>query len=174
MAKVLMMVADGVEDSEMMYPYYRMQEAGYTVEVAGPERGKTYTGSKGLSFTAELGPDDVRADDYVAVIVPGGKAPDRMRMVPGLVRVVAEAARQDKVVAAICHGPQMLIEADVLRGRRATCAPQIKTDIRNAGAAYTDEAAVVDGNIVTSRVPKDLPSFCKTTLEVLSRVPVAS
>jgi protease I len=174
MPKVLILTDEAVEDREMAYPYYRLQEAGYTVEVVGPERGKTYIGGRGLPFTADLGPDDVRIDDYDAVIVPGGKAPDHMRMVPGLVRIVQDAVARDKVVAAICHGPQMLIEADVLRGRRATCAPQIKTDVRNAGANYVDEAAVVDGKIVTSRFPPDLPAFCKATLEVLGRVPAGA
>ena len=173
MAKVLILTDEGVEDREMAYPYYRMQEAGYTVEVVGPQAGKTYTGGRGLPFTADLGPDDVRVDDYAAVIIPGGKAPDHMRAVPGLVRIVQDAVARDKVVAAICHGPQMLIEADVLRGRRATCAPQIKTDVKNAGANYVDEDAVVDGNLITSRFPPDLPAFCKATLEVLDRVLVA-
>jgi protease I len=86
MAKVLILTDEAVEDREMAYPYYRMQEAGYTVEVVGPERGKTYIGGRGLPFTSDLGPDDVKVDDYVAVIVPGGKAPDHMRIVPGLVR----------------------------------------------------------------------------------------
>ena len=173
MAKVLILTDEGVEDREMAYPYYRMQEAGYQVDVVGPEKGKTYTGGRGLPFPADLGPDDVNVDDYVAVIVPGGKAPDHMRIVPGLVRIVREAVDRGKVVAAICHGPQMLIEADVLRGRRATCAPQVKTDVKNAGAEYLNEAVVVDGNIVTSRFPPDLPAFCKATIEVLDRVPVA-
>lgn len=173
MAKVLILVHDGVEDREMAYPYYRMQEAGYTVEVVGPERGKTHTGARGLPFTADLGPDDVRVDDYAAVIIPGGKAPDYMRLVPRLVEIVREAVERDKVVAAVCHGPQMLIEADVLRGRRATCWASVRTDLKNAGASYTDEPVVVDGNLVTSRMPADLPVFCKATLEVLSRVPVA-
>jgi protease I len=173
MAKVLMLVHDGVEDREMAYPYYRMQEAGYTVEVVGPERGKTHTGARGLPFTADLGPDDVRVDDYAAVIIPGGKAPDYMRLVPRLVEIVREAVARDKVVAAVCHGPQMLIEADVLRGRRATCWASVRTDLKNAGASYTDEPVVVDGNLVTSRMPADLPAFCKATLEVMSRVPVA-
>jgi len=173
MAKVLMLVHDGVEDREMAYPYYRMQEAGYTVEVVGPERGKTHTCARGLPFTADLGPDDVRVDDYAAVIIPGGKAPDYMRLVPRLVEIVREAVARDKVVAAVCHGPQMLIEADVLRGRRATCWASVRTDLKNAGASYTDEPVVVDGNLVTSRMPADLPAFCKATLEVMSRVPVA-
>jgi protease I len=173
MAKVLILTDEGVEDREMAYPYYRMQEAGYTVEVVGPQRGKTYTGGRGLPFTADLGPEDVRVDDYAAIIIPGGKAPDHMRAVPGLVSIVRDAVARDKVVAAICHGPQMLMEADALRGRRATCAPQIKTDLKNAGANYVDEAAVVDGNLITSRFPPDLPAFCKATIEVLSRVPVA-
>jgi protease I len=174
MAKVLILLHNGVEDTEMAYPYYRMQEAGYTVKVVGPERGKSHTGAKGLTFTADLGPDDVAVADYDAVIVPGGKAPDYMRMIPRLVEIVREAVDGGKVVAAICHGPQMLIEADVLRGRRATCAPQIKTDVKNAGATYVDEAAVVDGNVVTSRTPPDLPAFCKATLELLARVPAGS
>jgi len=90
------------------------------------------------------------------------------------VDIVREATERGKVVAAICHGPQLLIEADVLRGRQATCAPQIKTDVKNAGAHYSDEAVVVDGNLVTSRFPPDLPAFCKATLEVLDRVPAAA
>ena len=173
MAKVLMLTHDGVEDREMAYPYYRMQEAGYQVEVVGPQRGKTYTGGKGLPFTADLGPEDVRVDDYAAVIIPGGKAPDAMRTIPAMVNIVRDAVNQDKVVAAICHGPQMLIEADVLRGRRATCYVSVSTDLKNAGASYTDEPVVVDGNLVTSRMPGDLPAFCKATVELLSRVPVA-
>ena len=173
MAKVLMLTHDGVEDREMAYPYYRMQEAGYQVEVVGPQRGKTYTGGRGLPFTADLGPEDVRVDDYAAVIIPGGKAPDAMRTIPAMVNIVRDAVNKDKVVAAICHGPQMLIEADVLRGRRATCYVSVSTDLKNAGASYTDEPVVVDGNLVTSRMPGDLPAFCKATVELLSRVPVA-
>jgi protease I len=173
MAKVLMLTHDGVEDREMAYPYYRMQEAGYQVEVVGPQRGKTYTGGRGLPFTADLGPEDVRVEDYAAVIIPGGKAPDAMRTIPAMVNIVRDAVNKDKVVAAICHGPQMLIEADVLRGRRATCYVSVSTDLKNAGASYTDEPVVVDGNLVTSRMPGDLPAFCKATVELLSRVPVA-
>lgn len=174
MAKVLILVDEGVEDREMAYPYYRLQEAGYRVEVVGPERGKTYTGGRGLPFLSDLAPDDVRVDDYAAVIVPGGKAPDHLRTIPRLVEIVREAVERGKVVAAICHGPQMLIEADVLRGRRATCAPQIKTDLKNAGALYSDEPVVVDGNLITSRFPPDLPAFGKAVLRVLECVPAAS
>ncbi len=173
MPKVLILTENGVEDREMAYPYYRMQEAGFQVDVVGPQRGATYIGGKGLPFTADLGPDDVRVDDYAAVIIPGGKAPDYMRVNPGLVRIVREAVSKGKVVAAICHGPQMLIEADVLRGRRVTCVANIKTDVINAGGLFEDAPAVVDGNLVTARTPADLPAFCKATLEVLSRVPVA-
>ncbi|MBX5493323.1 MAG: type 1 glutamine amidotransferase [Chloroflexi bacterium] len=174
MAKVLILVDEGVEDREMAYPYYRLQEAGYRVEVVGPERGKTYTGGRGLPFLSDLAPDDVRVDDYAAVIVPGGKAPDHLRTIPRLVEIVREAVERGKVVAAICHGPQMLIEADVLRGRRATCAPQIKTDLKNAGALYSDEPVVVDGNLITSRFPPDLPAFGKAVVEALARVPAAA
>jgi len=107
--------------------------------------------------------------EYDAVIIPGGRAPDRMRINKGLVDIVKEASVKGKVIAAICHGAQMLIEADILRGKKATCWKSVATDLKNAGATYINAPAVVDGNLVTSRFPGDLPRFCQETIKLLKK-----
>lgn len=106
-------------------------------------------------------------DDYDAVFVPGGRAPDRMRMNEGLVKIVKDAFKKGKVIAAICHGPQLLIEAEIVKDKRMTCYRSVATDLKNAGAIYLDKSVVVDGKLVTSRFPADLPDFCRETLKVL-------
>ena len=169
MEKVLILTENGFEDRELMYPYYRLQEAGYQVVVVGPKAKETYNGEHGLNIISDLSPQDVNIDDYVAVIVPGGRAPDRMRINKGLVELVKNAARKMKVIAAICHGPQLLIEADLVKGRRMTCWLSVATDLKNAGGIYEDKSVVVDGKFVTSRSPADLPDFCRETLEVLGK-----
>jgi protease I len=161
------MIGNGFEDSEFLYPYYRFQEAGYKVDVVGSKSEITYTGKHGVPFRADLSPEEVDVDEYESVIIPGGSAPDRMRLDKGLVRIVKEAHKKGKVVAAICHGPQILIEAGILRGKKATCWYSVATDLRNAGAVYVDGPVVIDGNIVTSRFPADLPGFCRETLKLL-------
>ncbi|MFQ6064538.1 MAG: type 1 glutamine amidotransferase domain-containing protein [Candidatus Bathyarchaeia archaeon] len=169
MEKVLVFVENGFEDRELMYPYYRFQEAGYKVDVVGPRAKATYNGERGLSIESNLGPKDVNIQDYAAIIIPGGRAPDRMRTNEGLVSLVKEASQKGKVIAAICHGPQLLIEAGVVKGKKATCYVSVSTDMRNAGGIYLDESVVVDGNLVTSRFPADLPDFCRETLKLLKR-----
>jgi len=169
MEKILVLTDNGFEDRELMYPYYRFQEAGYQVVVVGPKAKETYNGEHGLTITSDLSPADVNIDDYVAVIVPGGRAPDRMRLNKGLVKIVKDAARKGKVIAAVCHGAQLLIEADVVKGKRMTCYMSVATDLKNAGAIYLDRSAVVDGKFVTSRFPADLPDFCRETLKVLGK-----
>ncbi|MCW4019647.1 MAG: DJ-1/PfpI family protein, partial [Candidatus Bathyarchaeota archaeon] len=104
-----------------------------------------------------------------AVIIPGGRAPDRMRTKKGMVDLVRAAAERGKVLAAICHGPQMLIEADVVRGKKVTSYVAVATDLKNAGAVWEDSSVVVDGNLVTSRKPSDLPDFCRETLKLLEK-----
>jgi len=168
MKKVLLLTENGFEDRELMYPYYRLQEAGYQVVVVGPKAKETYNGEHGMSIKSDAAPEGVKMDDYDAVIVPGGRAPDRMRLNKGLVRLVKDATQKGKVVAAICHGAQLLIEADVVKGKRMTCYMSVATDLKNAGAIYEDKSVVVDGKFVTSRSPADLPDFCRETLKVLS------
>ena len=167
MAKIAVLVENGFEDVELLYPYYRFQEAGYRVEVVGPEAGVVYSGKKGGSIKSTLTPKDVDLDEYAAVIVPGGWAPDRMRTKPGLVQLVRDADSKGLVIAAICHAAQLLVEADILRGRKLTCFRAVITDVRNAGGEYLDQEVVVDGNLVTSRTPPDMPAWCRETLRVL-------
>jgi protease I len=168
MKKMLILVENGVEDSEFIYPYYRFREEGYKMDIVAPEAKKEYIGKHGVPFTSELSPNEVNLDDYDAVIIPGGQAPDRMRIHRDLVEMVRAANSKGKIIAAVCHGPQMLIEADIVRGKTATSWPSVRTDLRNAGAKVVDEAVVVDGNIVTSRSPDDLPDFCLTTIKLLA------
>jgi len=167
--KVLIVVENGFEDVELFYPYYRFKEAGFEVDVVGPKAGETYEGKHGVPIKSTAAPEDIDLDEYKAVIVPGGWAPDRMRIRPGLVKLVKDAFDRGLVVAAICHGPQLLIEADVVRGRRLTCYRAVATDVKNAGGEYVDEAVVVDGNLVTSRFPPDLPIWCRETLKLLGK-----
>lgn len=160
---MLMMVENGFEDAEAVYPYYRMQEAGFRVDIVAPAKG-TYTGKHGYPLVAGLEPNEVKIEDYVALIIPGGQAPDKMRIHDGMVDLVKAADKVGLVVAAICHGPQMLIEADLLRGRNATCYKSVLTDVLNAGAIYHDLPVIIDGRMVTSRMPADLPEFCQQIL----------
>jgi protease I len=170
MKKILLMVDNGVEDTEFFYPFYRFQEAGYNVDIVASNANETYTGKHGLSIKSNLASKDVNINEYAALVIPGGQAPDRMRINKGLVNLVKEADNKGLVIAAICHGPQMIIEADIVRGRKATCWKSVKTDLINAGATFKDEPVIVDGNLVTSRFPADLPQFCKTTLKLLINI----
>jgi protease I len=169
MKKILILLEKGVEDSEFIYPYYRFQEEGNKMDIVAPKAKKEYIGKRGVTFTSEFSPNMINLDDYEAVIIPGGQAPDRMRIYPDMVELVRQANVKGKVIAAICHGPQMLIEADIVRGKKATSWPSVRTDLKNAGANVVDEAAVVDSNIVTSRSPDDLPDFCKAIINLLSK-----
>lgn len=167
MKKILIFIENGFEDAEFIYPYYRFQEEGYTVDIVGPKGGETYSGKHGVPFKAELSPKEVQVTEYDAIVIPGGRAPDRMRINTDLVNIVKQAHRNGRLIAAVCHGPQMLIEADIVRGRKATCWKSVATDLKNAGAQYFDRPVIVDGNIVTSRQPADLPVFCKQAIDLL-------
>jgi protease I len=169
MRKVLILVEDLFNEFEFIYPFYRFQEAGFAVDVAGPTAKATYHGKSSLSIESTIGVGDAHITDYAAVVIPGGYAPDRMRRQKPFVNIVARAAQQGLVIAAICHGTSLLIDADILRGRKATGATAIATDIKNAGATYVDAEVVVDGKLVTSRKPEDLPAFCRETIKLLQK-----
>lgn len=164
--RVAVLVADLYQELEFWYPYLRLQEEGAEVVAVGPE-AKEYKSKLGYPARAELGAKDVRAQDFQAVVIPGGYAPDYLRRSPELVRFVREMAEAGKPVAAICHGPWMLCSARVVRGRRVTSVPAIRDDLENAGAIWVDEPVVVDGNLITSRVPADLPLFVRALLQAL-------
>lgn len=161
--KALILVADGVEDSEFFYPYYRLREEDIAVDVASPD-GKKIVGKHGYEFEPNLSFSEVNASAYDLLVLPGGKGPERVRLEPAAVDITKWMFEADKTVAAICHGAQVLISADVLHGRRATCWKAIRDDIKAAGAEYLDQEVVVDGNLVTSRSPDDLPAFCREML----------
>ncbi|MFB6253131.1 MAG: type 1 glutamine amidotransferase domain-containing protein [Halobacteriaceae archaeon] len=169
--KSLIITTDGFEDSEFSYPYYRLQEEGYTVDVVTPE-GKTVEGKHGYTFDADYSVDEFSAttwaDKYDHLVIPGGNAPERLRTEePKAADIVAAFDTADQPISAICHGAQLLISADILTGRDITGYWTLEVDIENAGATYHDEEVVVDDNLVTSRVPRDLPRFMKETFELI-------
>lgn len=158
--KAIILIADGFEDSEFFYPYFRLQEEGWEVNVAGPEKGRV-TGKHGYAFDVNTAFSDIKEADYDVLVLPGGKAPETVRLSPEAVALTRTMLEDGRTVAAVCHGPQVLISADVLRGRRATCYEAVRDDVKAAGAEYLDEEVVVDGNLITSRTPADLPAFCR-------------
>lgn len=164
---VLVLLEDKFEDSEAVYPYYRMQEAGFDVKLVAPEAGKEYTGKQGVKLTSDVTAGDIDVEKVAAVIIPGGYAPDRLRRYKEIVDLVRKAHDLCKVIAAICHGGWMLAEADILKGKEVTGVKAISTDLKNAGANYVFKEVVVDENIVTSRAPMDLPAFCKNIIELV-------
>jgi protease I len=166
--RVAILVADMYQELEFWYPYLRLQEEGAEVVAVGPE-AKEYKSKLGYPAKADLGAKDVAAVNFHAVVIPGGYAPDYLRRSPELVRFVREMAEAGKPVAAVCHGPWMLCSARVVRGKKVTSVPAIRDDLENAGALWVDEPVVVDGNLVTSRVPQDLPAFTKALIALLRR-----
>ena len=157
------------QEMELWVPYYRLREEGADVKVVGAGGAKSYASKQGYPVTVDVQAEQVKAVEFDAVVVPGGYAPDMMRRHPAMVGLVREAAQQGKVVAAICHAGWMLCSADVLKGRRATSFFSIKDDMVHAGAQWVDAEVVVDGNLITSRKPDDLPAFCREIVGALAK-----
>ena len=166
--KVAVLVDQMYQEMEVWVPIYRLQEAGVEVITVGAEAGKTYPSKLGYPCTAQKSYSEVSADDFDGVVVPGGFAPDHIRRHPKANQLVADINAQGKLVAAICHGPWVLCSAyGMLKGRKVTSFFAIKDDVVNAGATWVDEPAVIDGTLVSARVPKDLPAFARAMLSVL-------
>jgi len=166
--RVVVLVEDGFEDSELIEPMRAMKNAGARVTVVGSGSKDVYTGKRtGTTVKVDVDAGSVTIEEFDAIIVPGGYAPDKMRLYQPMVDLVRKAFDSGKPVAAICHGPQLLISADVVKGRRVTSWPSIAVDLKNAGAEWVDEQLVQDGNIITSRKPSDLPKFNKAVIEAL-------
>ena len=164
-----MIATDGFEDSELLEPRRILRERGAEVTLASLEKGEI-EGDSGARVGVDRTIGEVEAGDYDALILPGGtKNPDKLRMDGRVVATIRAFAEAGKPVAAICHGPWLLIEADVVRGRRVTSWPSIRTDLRNAGAEVVDEEAVTDGNIVTSRKPEDIPAFTEALIALYEK-----
>ena len=169
MAKVAFLLASNFEDSEMKNPYEAVKKAGHEVVIVGLEKGAECKGKKGtVTYTAEIGASEVKADDFDAVVIPGGSSPEALRVNDDVVRFVKEVNEQGKLIAGICHGPQVMISADILKGKAATCYIGIRDDVKLAGADYRDEEVVVSENIITSRTPNDEPAFIREILAKLN------
>ena len=169
--RIAILVDNIYQDQEVWYPYFRFKEAGATVVTVGAKAGETYTSKYGYPVVSDVAYEGARSADFDGVIVPGGYAPDHIRRHTAANRFVHEMNKEGKLVASICHGAWVLCSAEMLKGRRATCFFAIKDDVIHAGARYEDAEVVVDGNLVTSRKPEDLPAFCRASIEVLTGVP---
>jgi protease I len=166
--EIALLVGPGYEDLEFWVPLMRLQEEGAEVTVVGIRANESYTSkSGGLKATAQVGADEVTADQFDGVIVPGGWAPDKLRRNVRVCALVREAYEQGKVVASICHGGLVLISAGIVRARRAAGSLGIKDDLVNAGATWVDEPAFRDGNLVWGRVVADIPAFCRELVSAL-------
>lgn len=154
--RVLLITADDTHDLEFFYPYYRLCEEGYQVDVATP-KGGSFKGKMGMGLKDTKSIAQVRAEDYALIYIPGGKAPAELRKNDAVIRFVQQFVATGKPVAAICHGPQVLVTADVIRGKKISGYPEIKNELEKAGATFADEALAVDGQFITARVPGDLP-----------------
>lgn len=163
---ILIISADGFEDSELLQPYQQLREEGLSVDIASLQAG-TITGKHGMEVTASLGVDNVAPDDYAMLLLPGGKAPAALRRHQRVLDVAQHFMQANKPVAAICHGPQILISAGVIQGRTATAYPSVGAELKQAGADYRDEEVVVDDNLITSRRPEDIPAFVREILNTL-------
>lgn len=169
MKKIAILVADFYDDNELYYPYYRLQEAGFTVELIGAIQGHGYKSKHGMIATTDRAAKDANPEDYAGLLIPGGFSPDYMRRSSEIVAFAKAIADAQKPIAAICHGPWLMASVCNLKGRTLTSYFSIKDDLVHAGATYVDEPVVVDGNFVTSRTPKDLPVFVPAFIQLLSR-----
>jgi protease I len=169
--RVALLVEQEFEDMELTGPLDALKAAGATVTVVGPTAGTEFRGKRGAAVVvSDLAAGSARMRDFDALVIPGGHAPEKMRMRHAMVDLARDAMESGKPVAAICHGPQVLISANALRGRTLTCWPSIAVDVKNAGGLYVDKPVVEDGNLITSRKPDDVPMFNDAIIRALSRV----
>lgn len=167
--KIVIIADDGFEDTELMYPLYRLKyETCADVTLAGIRKGKTIKGKYGLPATTEAEIKDLRPDDYDALIIPGGGSPDHLRIYPEVIKFVQDFDRTGKTIAAVCHGPQILITAHLLKGKDATGWKSLKVDIEDAGAKYIDRPVVTSQQYIFSRQPSDLGFFCDAIINSMS------
>ena len=164
--KALILSADNFEDSELLYPYYRLKEEGIDVDIASLTKDKI-RGKKGYEVDVDITVDEVKPNEYDLLIIPGGKAPARLREEKRVLEIAEHFVKNNKPVSAICHGPQILISAGLLEGKHATCYQSVANEMKDGKAMYDDREVVVDGNIVTSRRPGDLPAFMRETIKLL-------
>ena len=167
--RVALLIEEEFEDRELTGPLEALRAAGATVIIVGPTAGAPFKGKRGqATVTSDIAAGSARMKDFDALVIPGGHAPDKMRMRHAMVDLARDAMDAGKPVAAICHGPQLLISANALRGRTLTCWPSIAIDVKNAGGLYVDKPVVEDGNLITSRKPDDVPVFSEAIIKALT------
>ncbi len=164
--RIAILIEEMYNEFEFWYPYYRMKEAGAQVTVVGTG-AKEYYSKLHLPAPGGVPAESLSSKDFDAVIIPGGYAPDRMRRSVPMVKLVRDCFQEGKIVAAICHAGWVLVSAQVLKNKKATCFSSIKDDLVNAGATYLDQEVVRDGNLITSRTPDDLPAFCREIIAAM-------
>jgi len=171
--KVAILATDGFEQSELLEPRKALQQAGATTEVVSPKGGRIRGWNRtewGQEVDVDKSLEEADPEEYDALVLPGGVMnPDKLRAIPAAVSFAKSFFQADKPVAAICHGPWTVIESDAAKGHRMTSWPSLQTDLRNAGAEWVDEEVVVDGKLVTSRKPDDIPAFNRATIELFAQ-----
>lgn len=165
--KIAVLVEDNYQVLEVWYPYLRLREEGIETVFIGSGRKKEYMSKEGYPAPEEIPVGKAKADEFDGVIVPGGYAPDMLRRSKEIIDFVKSMYKHKKLVTAICHAGWVLVSAGILKGKKATCFSAIKDDVVNAGAQFIDKEVVVDGNLITSRNPYDLPAFCKEIVRFL-------
>jgi protease I len=174
MARIAFIVGADFEDSEFRVPYDKLRQAGHEIEIIGTKAGDKVKGKKGKeTIEIEAAAIDRDSSMYDALVIPGGYSPDHLRMEPSVVKLVKTFVDSGKLIAAVCHGPQLLIEADAVKGKKVTSWPSVRKDLENAGATWTDKPLVIDGALITSRKPDDLPVFSEAIEERLHHVKMA-
>jgi len=166
--KALIISADNFEDTELLVPYYRLKEEGIEVDIASIKKG-TIKGKHGYEVQADKALKEVNPDDYSILILPGGKAPETVRKDKNAVAIAKHFFQKNKPVSAICHGPQTLITAGLMKGKHATSYKAVAQEMKDSGALYEDKDVVVDGNLITSRQPSDLPAFMREIMKVIRK-----
>ena len=167
--KALIISADNFEDSELLYPYYRLKEEGVEVDIASIKKG-AIKGKHGYEVDANKDLREIQAAEYDLLLLPGGRAPEKIRKEKEALEIAKHFFGNNKPVSAICHGPQTLITAGLLKGRHATCYKSVALEMKEAGVIYEDKEVVVDNNLITSRQPSDLPAFMRETMKMLKKV----
>lgn len=167
MRSILLFVHDLYEDLELWYPKIRLEEAGFKTTVAGPAKDTSHSGLHGYPCKADISFDSVDANLFDGLVIPGGYSPDKLRRIPKVLEIVREMNGKGKLIAYICHAGWVPISAKILKGKKTTGVSAIKDDLENAGALFEDAPVIVDGHLVSSRTPKDLPVFLKAILDVL-------
>ena len=167
--KILSLIHHDFEDLELLYPYYRLIEAGASVIMAGEKANEKYIGKYGVPHYSDVTYASVNPEQFDALLVPGGWAPDRIRRFPEVLALVQHFDAKRKPIGQICHAGWVLISAKILKGRTVTSTPGIKDDMENAGAIWLDEPAVVDGNLVSAQRPPDLPAYMRLFIETVAK-----